>query len=129
MASTTLDRPGSEKSSEQRRAPSTTTDHDTYVDSAGTDDERAAKDDGAVVKGEPEGTPAGNNDTTDAEKGISDASPAVDGELEYPTGSRLVFVVIALALSIFLVSLDMVSSCDRDAVHSRHCLADLGDDC
>lgn len=29
---------------------------------------------------------------------------------EYPTGARLTFIVVALVLSIFLVSLDMVSS-------------------
>jgi hypothetical protein len=45
----------------------------------------------------------------DGEEGANqiETSP-VDGE-EYPTGSSLVFILISLVLSVFLVALDMVS--------------------
>lgn len=39
-------------------------------------------------------------------------SPASDGELredEYPSGLKMFFIVVALVLSVFLLSLDMVS--------------------
>lgn len=39
-------------------------------------------------------------------------SPAEDGELredEYPSGIKMFFIVLALVLSVFLLSLDMVS--------------------
>jgi MFS transporter, DHA2 family, glioxin efflux transporter len=72
------------------RAPSTaadvTSDYDEKKDKAGnvTDEESGE----APPTGEPEPT---------------EASPA-----EYPTGARLLFIVVALVLSVFLVSLDMV---------------------
>jgi len=66
-------------------APDVTSDYDEKKDSAGnaTDEETG------------EARPAGSEPTT--------ASPG-----EYPTGARLLFIVIALILSVFLVSLDMV---------------------
>ncbi|KAG8160985.1 hypothetical protein KVR01_009249 [Diaporthe batatas] len=51
---------------------------------------------------------AGN--VTDEEKGETRptvSEPAASSPGEYPTGARLMFIVIALVLSIFLVSLDM----------------------
>jgi hypothetical protein len=47
------------------------------------------------------------NETTEEEP-----SEEVD-ESEYPQGARLIFVVVALVLSIFLVSLDLVSPSRR----------------
>lgn len=52
----------------------------------------------------------GAGNVTDEEKGdtgptVSEPTPSIPGE--YPTGARLLFIVIALILSVFLVSLDM----------------------
>lgn len=86
-----LDPKGEQSDFEQAstRAPSTapdvTSDYDEKKDSAGnvTDEE----------KGETQPT-------------VSEAAPSSPGE--YPTGARLMFIIIALILSVFLVSLDMV---------------------
>lgn len=45
--------------------------------------------------------------TNGAEQPASDGD---DDDSEYPTGLRLIFVVVALILAIFLTSLDFVSS-------------------
>lgn len=44
--------------------------------------------------------------TNGAEQPVSDG----DDDNEYPTGLRLIFVVVALILAIFLTSLDFVNS-------------------
>ena len=60
-----------------------------------------------------------DNDTTDVESTLAkkevnentDVESVLEpSEDEYPQGTRLVFVVVALVLSIFLVALDMVST-------------------
>lgn len=70
------------------RAPSTAPDFDEKKRETGgeTDEER-----GDEVEDAPQ----------------EDAAAAVNAE-EYPTGMRLTFIIVALVLSIFLVSLDMV---------------------
>lgn len=53
----------------------------------------------------------GTGKTTDEETGEArpvGLEPTQTNPGEYPTGARLLFIVIALVLSIFLVSLDMV---------------------
>lgn len=47
--------------------------------------------------------------TTDEEKATIDNVSAVDGDGEYPSGMALLFIVLALGMSMFLVALDMVS--------------------
>lgn len=38
-------------------------------------------------------------------------SSAADEDVEYPTGFKMFFIVVALVMSIFLLSLDMVCRC------------------
>lgn len=54
----------------------------------------------------------GGNETdteTATVEGVPPADNQVDADAEYPTGIRLAVIVLALILSVFLVSLDMVS--------------------
>jgi len=47
--------------------------------------------------------------TTDEEKATIDNVLADGGDDEYPSGMGLLFIVLALGMSMFLVALDMVS--------------------
>jgi hypothetical protein len=47
---------------------------------------------------------------SDGEKGADTLETSPVASEDYPTGSRLAFILISLILSVFLVSLDMVSS-------------------
>lgn len=51
----------------------------------------------------------GDNTESDMEKAVSEASEM--SENEYPTGTKFIFIVVALVLAMFLLSLDMVSTC------------------
>jgi MFS family permease len=52
------------------------------------------------------------NEKKDSEKGDGvGEDPAETDDIEYPTGWTFTFIVVALVLSIFLVSLDMVGCC------------------
>lgn len=68
----------------------------------------AVKEDNLTVPStpEPDRTEFTSGGETDEEKGTTDAAVEDDGE--YPGGTALTFIVVALALSMFLVSLDMV---------------------
>lgn len=46
---------------------------------------------------------------SDTEKGAPEPSDELS-EDEYPTGTKLIFIVVALVLAIFLLALDMVST-------------------
>ena len=54
------------------------------------------------------------NEKKDSERGNSVGEhPGDTDDIEYPTGWTFTFIVVALVLSIFLVSLDMVGCCHR----------------
>jgi hypothetical protein len=54
-----------------------------------------------------------------------DLSEIHEDEVEYPSGAKLAFIVVALFLSIFLASLDMV--CVNSAVQLQHNLLTSSD--
>ena len=78
------------------------------------DAEKTDVDVGDMTEEEQEKREEGGNGNVDVEagsgkEGAADAA-AEDEDDEYPKGAKLAFIVLALCLSIFLMSLDFVSS-------------------
>ena len=74
---------------------------------------------GSTLAGSPMGTikekseAASTHDSDDAtvrdEKDVEVADEPTEPDAEYPSGFKMLFIVVALVLSVFLLSLDMVS--------------------
>lgn len=63
----------------------------------------------------PENASVGDKTEYDMEKAALEASEM--SEDEYPTGTKFIFIVVALVLAMFLLSLDMVSTCSSYIHH------------
>lgn len=66
----------------------------------------SVRDTGSTTEVDEEAQVAVTEEKKGVEAGV-DAASASDHGHEYPTGTRLLFIIIALVLSIFLVALDM----------------------
>jgi hypothetical protein len=95
--------PGDETDMTRAATPVTVEDEENHGKGHGKDHEKDGKDHEKDGK-DYEKDHGKDSETEDAVK----EKPAEEVEIEYPTGVAFTFIIVALVLSVFLVSLDMV---------------------